>query len=646
MIERRGHRRRNGAIRPPCRDQPTIPCRGRVARPGGPVTFAGVTLDVEPTQHCRMQRGVDPARQIARMRGRHGQALDEPAPGRLGLPLELQQFRPGRLGVHMIGRHRGHATPVVQTCGDQRAQRAGTQVGGRLDRHARAEDPPRHGDRPEQLIEAGLGMARHARAGLGAEILDDDFLDVPVSQMQGADREQRLDALPAGLADPDQDARGEWHLLLTGRLQRREAGRRMLVRGPVMRAAPLREPRRNALEHDAHGHGHGPQGCDVGRRHDSGVEVRQQSGLDVDQTGAVREILQRGREPQRAQLLARHAVAQFRLVAQREEGFVTPGTRSGTSHLEHLVGRHERARAFARRSGESAVVTDVAAQLRERDEHLAGIAHALPEPGHRKFRGPAHQRRQVVFVGQQQRLLGGHRLAVEVGGQVDIVRQPGCVDHDDAQPGRTGGIPVRARAALAVLRRDTWRQPQPQGVGALAPPVGNDADIGIAGRSDDAIDLFGGDLWRIGRNDERRVGSPRHALQRQRHRGVEPHARVVDHVYPRGQGEPQVGRHHDDARHRARLPEREQHALQHALHERSAPQRRQDSGKPGLALARCPHRHDRDRPHSGAPRCRCRNPPANSSVAAASRSRSSSERMRVCVASTGRSSAQAAAASS
>ena len=52
----------------------------------------------------------------------------------------------------------------------------------------------------------GLGRGGHAGVGLGAEILDDDFLDVAVALVQVAQRQQRLDALAPGLADADQDA--------------------------------------------------------------------------------------------------------------------------------------------------------------------------------------------------------------------------------------------------------------------------------------------------------------------------------------------------------------------------------------------------------------------------------------------------------
>ncbi len=54
--------------------------------------------------------------------------------------------------------------------------------------------------------EIGFGRVRHPGARLGPEVLDDDFLDMPVAVVQIAQRQQRLDALAPGLADADQDA--------------------------------------------------------------------------------------------------------------------------------------------------------------------------------------------------------------------------------------------------------------------------------------------------------------------------------------------------------------------------------------------------------------------------------------------------------
>ncbi len=88
-----------------------------------------------------------------------------------------------------------------------------------------------------------------------------------------------------------------------------------------------------------------------------------------------------GGAAERGELLARHAVAQLGLVAEREQRLVAAGRGAGAGDGEHLVGRHERALAAARRLGEGAVVADVAAEGRERDEDLRRVRHAAPAGG-------------------------------------------------------------------------------------------------------------------------------------------------------------------------------------------------------------------------------------------------------------------------
>ena len=52
-------------------------------------------------------------------------------------------------------------------------------------------------------------MIRHFGFRLGAEILDDDFLDMAVGCVQVGDGVQGVEAFGAGFADADQDPRGE-----------------------------------------------------------------------------------------------------------------------------------------------------------------------------------------------------------------------------------------------------------------------------------------------------------------------------------------------------------------------------------------------------------------------------------------------------
>ena len=75
------------------------------------------------------------------------------------------------------------------------------------------------------------------------------------------------------------------------------------------------------------------------------------------------EVLQGGGAAERGELLARHAVAQLGLVAEREERLVAAGGGACAGDGEHLVGRHVAALAAPRRPGERAVVADVPAEV-------------------------------------------------------------------------------------------------------------------------------------------------------------------------------------------------------------------------------------------------------------------------------------------
>src|SRR5438552_19092496 len=100
------------------------------------------------------------------------------------------------------------------------------------------------------VVEVGLGGLRHTGSWLGPEILDNDLLQVPVALVQVAQRHQRLYALMAGLADADQDARGERDRRRSRRLDRLQTQRRVLVRRAEMRPAAAAQPPGGALAHD------------------------------------------------------------------------------------------------------------------------------------------------------------------------------------------------------------------------------------------------------------------------------------------------------------------------------------------------------------------------------------------------------------
>ena len=213
-------------------------------------------------------------------------------------------------------------------------------------------------------------MLVHLRAGLGAEVLDDDLLHVAVALVEVTDGVQRLEPLEAGLADADQDPAREGDAQLACEPQRLEPDRRELVGRAEVGAAALGEPPRRRLQHDPLRGRRAAQQRQLLGRHDAGVGVGEEAGLVQHELRHAGEVLDRRLAPERLELLAGGPVAALGLVAEREEGLVTARRRAGLRDREHLVGGHVGTLAPFRRLRERAVVADVAAELRQRDEDL------------------------------------------------------------------------------------------------------------------------------------------------------------------------------------------------------------------------------------------------------------------------------------
>ena len=217
-------------------------------------------------------------------------------------------MRPRRLGIDVVLRHRRDTAPVVDPRRHQPGQRAGAEVGRRLDVRRRPEEDARNRDGPEQLVQAGLGRRGHARPRLGPEVLDDDLLDVPVGIVGVAQREQGLDPLLAGLADADEDTGGKRHRLLAGEAQRLQPDRRPLVGRAMVRPALGGEPLRRALQHHALRGRDRAQHAQVAPAQHARIEMRQQRCLLQHQRRHGREVGERALVAEGREALARRAV--------------------------------------------------------------------------------------------------------------------------------------------------------------------------------------------------------------------------------------------------------------------------------------------------------------------------------------------------
>ena len=326
---------------------------------------------------------IDPGRvDVLRVDGEPRRELEPGRPRRRLEPLELG---PRRLRVDVVDRHRRDAAPVVDAGVEQPREVVVGEVRRRLDAHLRAEDEPRGRRRPQELVERRLRRVDHLRPGLRAEVLDDHLLDVPVALVEVADREQRVDPLLPRLADADEDPRREGDAQLAGQPDRLQPHGRALVGRAEVRPSALGQPVGRGLEHDPLRGGDLAQRRQLVARHHARVRVRQQAGLLEHEPAHAHEVLDRRLAAELGELLAGGPVAALRLVAEREQRLAATCSGAGARDVQHLVRGHVRALALPRRRGERAVVADVPAELRQRDEDLrrerdeAPLA-LLPEP--------------------------------------------------------------------------------------------------------------------------------------------------------------------------------------------------------------------------------------------------------------------------
>ena len=258
-----------------------------------PCVVAREAARIGRSSYVRGDLGIDPTLEIGDVLGVERKArskLDPAACRRLAQSLDLG---PRRLGIHMVDGHGRHAAPVVDPGIEQAREVVEREVRRRLHVPGRAEQDASDSDRPEMVVERGLGMRRHPRAGLRPEVLDDDLLDVSVLLAERPQREQRVDPLLARLPDPDEDSARERNRELTREPDRLQPASWDLVgRGPV-RSALLSEPLGRRLEHDPHRGRDRPQRLELVARHDAGIEVREETRLLEHEPRAALEVLER-----------------------------------------------------------------------------------------------------------------------------------------------------------------------------------------------------------------------------------------------------------------------------------------------------------------------------------------------------------------
>ena len=108
--------------------------------------------------------------------------------------------------------------------------------------------------------------------------------------------------------------------------------------------------------------------------------------------------------------VARRPVAKLGFLAQRKQRLLTAQLGAAPRSIEHLIDRQIRGRDTLRGLRESAVVTNVATQMRQWNKYFPGIANQVSMTFVPQFCGNTEQAVDVYIVGKQ----GGHLLRIQV----------------------------------------------------------------------------------------------------------------------------------------------------------------------------------------------------------------------------------------
>src|SRR5437879_9202710 len=305
---------------------------------------------------------------------------------------ERRELRPRGFWIDEVSGHRRTSTPIIDTSFQQIRIVLREQIGRRLNIDLAAENQAGNCNGALQIFFRGLRRLRHANIWLGAKRLDDHFLDMTVFSMCGADRLQCVHPFLRSFTDPDQDARRERYRQLSRILDGAQAKRGDLVESLPVRSTPAAEPRPGALEHQPHADVRLSQAAKILQAHQTGIGMRQKTGLLEHQLAHGRKVFEGAIEAQCFQKLSRFREYSLGLVAQAEQSLFAPCKAARFRYCQHFVRRHVGIDAVLGIRAERAVAAIVPAKMGEWNEDLPGIADrtafgAVPNRGSRLEQG-------------------------------------------------------------------------------------------------------------------------------------------------------------------------------------------------------------------------------------------------------------------
>src|SRR5229473_574077 len=206
--------------------------------------------------------------------------------------LQAGDLGPGGFGIDEILGDGRNAAPIVDARIEQTGEIVVAEVWRGLNVHLRAEDEAGERDGAQHVFKRRLRMRGHGNFRLGAEILDDDFLDVAIFFVERSNRQERVDALFHGFADADQDAGGKRDGELPRFFDGAKAQGGDFVWRLGMRQAIAHQARADVFEHEA----------DAGVRifqtregrpiHDAGIGMREQASFFENEFAHGSEIVE------------------------------------------------------------------------------------------------------------------------------------------------------------------------------------------------------------------------------------------------------------------------------------------------------------------------------------------------------------------
>ena len=231
----------------------------------------------------------------------------------------------------------------------------------------------------------------HARIRFGAEILDDDFLNVAVALMQIANCLQSINTFRARFADADEDAGGKRDFQFAREPQHFETRRRMFVGRTKMWPAFFAQALGRAFQHQALRRTHLAQPRHIIARHHAGVHMRQQCCFTQHQRTHRVQVVDGGGVTQHCKFFACRPIAQLGFVAKREQRLGAARRLSRFRDIQHFIRGEVNTHTRLRRVRKRAVAAHVAAQLRQRNKYFARIRDERAVARIAQARGLRHQ---------------------------------------------------------------------------------------------------------------------------------------------------------------------------------------------------------------------------------------------------------------